>query len=157
MGWVEQDPLDIVNNVRLCVEEACKKLIDFGYSAKDIVSIGVTNQRETTVVWDKFTGEPLYNAIGEWLRLLYNNKITENNFDFDCVVWSDNRTDGTVDKILAKIPDQNKDYFKSISGKCVLHEPKYFDNEFGFQYKQVYLLVIYISRGLQNKKNWNTF
>lgn len=33
------------------------------------------------------------------------------------VVWSDNRTDVTVDKILARIPDQNKDYFKSISGK----------------------------------------
>lgn len=33
---------------------------------KDIVTIGITNQRETTIVWDKITGKPLYNAIGEY-------------------------------------------------------------------------------------------
>lgn len=41
-----------------------------GYTVADIVTLGVTNQRETTVVWDRLTGEPLYNAIGE-LQLSY--------------------------------------------------------------------------------------
>lgn len=113
VGWVEQDPLDIVNNILLCVQEACKKLPEFGYSVKDIVSIGVTNQRETTVVWDKITGQPLYNAIGEYL---YGQFRIGKLIFFVYLVWSDNRTEGIVDKILARIPDQNKDYFKSISG-----------------------------------------
>lgn len=42
------------------------KKISTGYNVKDIVCIGITNQRETTVVWDKLTGEPLYNAIGNY-------------------------------------------------------------------------------------------
>lgn len=36
-----------------------------GYQLSDIITIGITNQRETTIVWDKTTGEPLYNAIGK--------------------------------------------------------------------------------------------
>lgn len=68
-----------------------------GYSVQDIASIGITNQRETTIVWDKLTGVPLYNAI----------------------VWNDIRTDETVDKLLARLPDQNKDHFKPISGLTI--------------------------------------
>lgn len=64
-GWREQDPLDLINSVLLCAKEACGQLDALGFSVRDIVSIGVTNQRETTVVWDRFTGEPYYNAIGE--------------------------------------------------------------------------------------------
>lgn len=94
---MEQDPLDIVNTVLLCAREACCQLPSLGYTVRDIVSIGVTNQRETTVVWDRLTGQPLYNAI----------------------VWNDIRTDETVDKILARLPDHNKDYFKSISGLTI--------------------------------------
>lgn len=71
--------------------------VSIGYSVQDIASIGITNQRETTIVWDKLTGVPLYNAI----------------------VWNDIRTDETVDKLLARLPDQNKDHFKSISGLTI--------------------------------------
>lgn len=66
-GWVEHDPLDLINSVLLCAREACGQLDALGFSVRDIVSIGVTNQRETTVVWDRFTGQPYYNAIGEWV------------------------------------------------------------------------------------------
>ena len=61
--WIEQDPLEILAAVRQSAAEAIKKLK--GYSISDIVAIGLTNQRETTIVWDKFTGLPLYNAIGK--------------------------------------------------------------------------------------------
>lgn len=93
-GWCEQNPLEIMTNIRICAEEACKKLEKLGYKLSEIATIGITNQRETTIVWDKLTGEPLYNAI----------------------LWSDIRTDITVDRILAKLPDQNKNHFKDISG-----------------------------------------
>ncbi|XP_037031870.1 glycerol kinase [Bradysia coprophila] len=96
-GWVEQDPLEILETVRQCAKIACEKLTALDYHIKDMVCIGITNQRETTVVWDKITGKPLYHAIG----------------------WNDIRTDETVDKILAKLPDQNKNYFKSISGLTI--------------------------------------
>ncbi|KMQ94260.1 glycerol kinase 3 [Lasius niger] len=60
----------------------------------EIVTVGITNQRETTVVWDANTGEPLYNAI----------------------VWSDIRTDSIVDQIIAKFPDQSKNHLKPLCG-----------------------------------------
>ena len=59
-GWVEHDPMEIWNNTRRCVGEA---LADGDISPSQIAAIGITNQRETTVVWDKNTGEPVYNAI----------------------------------------------------------------------------------------------
>ncbi|MCD6397602.1 MAG: glycerol kinase GlpK [Spirochaetaceae bacterium] len=59
-GWVEHNPMDIWN-VQL---EMLRKLIkDQEVSAKDIAGIGITNQRETTVLWDRNTGKPVYNAI----------------------------------------------------------------------------------------------
>lgn len=59
-GWVEHDPKEIWET-QLSV---CKKaLANLGVTYKNIASIGITNQRETTVVWDKRTGKPLYNAI----------------------------------------------------------------------------------------------
>lgn len=63
-GWVEQDPKEILQAVIECIQETIKKMKDMGLSVSDIKAIGITNQRETTVVWDKSTGEPLYNAIG---------------------------------------------------------------------------------------------
>lgn len=66
--WVEQDPLEILDAVRTCADKAIQKLDSFIpsiYSVKDIIAIGITNQRETIVVWDKHTGQPLYNAIGK--------------------------------------------------------------------------------------------
>ncbi len=59
-GWVEHDPFDILNSEYASMKEALKKS---GLSASDIASIGITNQRETTVVWDGRTGRPVYNAI----------------------------------------------------------------------------------------------
>ncbi|KAK9475957.1 hypothetical protein V1514DRAFT_338375 [Lipomyces japonicus] len=62
-GWHEQDPLEIIESARVCIDNAVKQFEQDGYSKLDIVSIGITNQRETTVVWDSETGSPLYNAI----------------------------------------------------------------------------------------------
>lgn len=67
--WVEQDPLDILNIIRTCATEAVQKLdntIPNVYKKSDIAAVGITNQRETIVVWDKETGKPLHNAIGEF-------------------------------------------------------------------------------------------
>ncbi|XP_073965992.1 glycerol kinase 3-like [Choristoneura fumiferana] len=93
-GWSEQDPLEIIHHIRLCAEKAIDKLTEKGYSKDDIVTLGITNQRETTIAWDRYTGEPLHPAIG----------------------WNDIRTDATVDAILAKVPDRNKNYLKNTSG-----------------------------------------
>ncbi len=59
-GWVEHSPEDIWNTT---VEVCRKVLADNGLTAEDVTAIGITNQRETTVVWDRHTGEPVYNAI----------------------------------------------------------------------------------------------
>ena len=59
-GWVEHDPMDIVNTQFHALGAAFEKS---GLSGADIAAIGITNQRETTLVWDKITGEPVYNAI----------------------------------------------------------------------------------------------
>ena len=67
-GWVEHDPVQIWRNTRSVMVEALKA---GQLSPIDIVAIGITNQRETTVVWDKDSGQPLHNAI----------------------VWQDTRTD----------------------------------------------------------------
>lgn len=62
-GWVEQDPMDILNKVNETIAVTCEKLEIMNISPSSIVAIGVTNQRETSLVWDKYTGKPLYNAI----------------------------------------------------------------------------------------------
>lgn len=59
-GWVEHDPKDIVSSQLGVVVQA---MVNGGVSSKDVVAMGITNQRETTIVWDKVTGEPVYNAI----------------------------------------------------------------------------------------------
>lgn len=76
-GWVEHDPMDIWNTQ---IGVAKKLMEDKGVSPKDIAAIGITNQRETTVVWDKNTGEPIHNAI----------------------VWQCRRTAGYCDELKAK-------------------------------------------------------
>ncbi len=67
-GWVEHDPMEIMATVENTIKGALSKA---GLTAKDLVAVGVTNQRETTVLWNKHTGKPYYNAI----------------------VWQDTRTD----------------------------------------------------------------
>ena len=46
-----------------CVEVVCQKLLDGGHSLDQLTGVGITNQRETTIVWDRLTGLPLYNAV----------------------------------------------------------------------------------------------
>ena len=59
-GWVEHNPREIWSSQMAVVTEA---MANIGVSAQDIAGIGITNQRETTIVWDKKTGEPVYHAI----------------------------------------------------------------------------------------------
>lgn len=59
-GWVEHDPMEIYSTQYSVMTEALKQS---GLSAHDIAAIGITNQRETTIVWNKETGQPIYNAI----------------------------------------------------------------------------------------------
>jgi len=79
-GWHEHDPLELLDSVEQCMEGAMRQFTDMGYSTHDIKSIGITNQRETTVVWDSNTGEPLHNAI----------------------VWPDTRTQSIVRDMKAR-------------------------------------------------------
>lgn len=59
-GWVEHDPMEIWNNTGEVIKGALAKA---GLKGSDLAAIGITNQRETVVVWDKATGKPFYNAI----------------------------------------------------------------------------------------------
>lgn len=95
-GWVEQDPYAILEVVTTCIQKAIEKLEALGGSAKDIIAVGVTNQRETTIVWDRNTGKPLHNAI----------------------VWLDMRTTSTIEKLLDTVPNKtrNKNYLKPLCG-----------------------------------------
>ncbi|WP_257181115.1 glycerol kinase GlpK [Corynebacterium cystitidis] len=68
-GWVEHDPLELWRNVRRAVSAA---MVELDVTAQQISALGLSNQRETAVVWDKNTGQPVYNAI----------------------VWQDTRTSG---------------------------------------------------------------
>uniref|UniRef100_A0A2I3SFZ7 glycerol kinase n=4 Tax=Hominoidea TaxID=314295 RepID=A0A2I3SFZ7_PANTR len=92
-GWVEQDPKEILHSVYECIEKTCEKLGQLNIDISNIKAIGVSNQRETTVVWDKITGEPLYNA----------------------VVWLDLRTQSTVESLSKRIPGNNN-FVKSKTG-----------------------------------------
>ena len=57
-----------MRTMQTCISEATKQVEGKGFSAADVAGVGITNQRETTVVWSKATGKPLYNAI-VWLDL----------------------------------------------------------------------------------------
>jgi len=72
-GWVEHDPAEIWRNLEQVIEEA---MAAKGLSPSDLAAIGITNQRETTVVWDKRTGRPVYNAI-VWQDIRVSDMVTE--------------------------------------------------------------------------------
>lgn len=59
-GWVEQDPDELFNNTLICMRQA---LQNANLNATDILAVGITNQRETTVIWHKDSGKPIYPAI----------------------------------------------------------------------------------------------
>ncbi|XP_036906975.1 glycerol kinase 2 [Sturnira hondurensis] len=92
-GWVEQDPKEIIQCSYECIERTCEKLNELNIDLSNIKAIGVCNQRETTLIWDKLTGEPLYNA----------------------VVWLDLRAQSTVEKLSKQIPGNNN-FVKSKTG-----------------------------------------
>ena len=76
-GWVEHDPAEIWRNTGEVIGQALGKA---NLTRHDIAAVGITNQRETAVVWDRTTGEPVYNAI----------------------VWQDTRTQAIVDRLAAE-------------------------------------------------------
>src|SRR6266508_690316 len=75
-GWVEHDPVEIWKNTREVIGGAVARA---NLNSGNIVAIGITNQRETTVVWDRHTGQPVANAI----------------------VWQDTRTQAICDSLAA--------------------------------------------------------
>lgn len=103
-GWVEHDPNEIWSSVASVAAEAISK---YGINGKNIAAIGITNQRETTIVWDVDTGEPVYNAI----------------------VWQDRRTSEFCDKLRDEgVADKIRDktglivdaYFSATKIKWIL-------------------------------------
>ncbi len=94
-GWVEHNPNDIWSTVTSTCNEVIKKI---DVKSEDILSIGITNQRETTIVWDKNTGETIYNAI----------------------VWQDRRTSELCNKL------KNDNYENIITNKTGLLLDPYF-------------------------------
>lgn len=87
-GWVEHDPLEIWRNTREVIGVA---LAQADITRHDVEAVGITNQRETAVVWDRRTGKPIHRAI----------------------VWQDTRTQDLVDRLAA---DGGVDRFKDITG-----------------------------------------
>lgn len=61
-GWLEHDPKEIIDAIRECAQVAIHLLANHGFSKSDISCIGITNQRETVVLWNKETGKPLHNG-----------------------------------------------------------------------------------------------
>ena len=59
-GWVEHDPTEILTSQMSCTVQA---LVRAGVEARDVAALGITNQRETVIVWERATGKPIYNAI----------------------------------------------------------------------------------------------
>ncbi|HZK16832.1 MAG: glycerol kinase GlpK [Candidatus Omnitrophota bacterium] len=103
-GWVEHDPMEIIQATKDVIAGALNKLkID----VKEIAAVGVTNQRETAVVWEKATGKPVHNAI----------------------VWQDTRTDlicnelakdGGQDRFREKVGLPLATYFSGMKAKWIL-------------------------------------
>jgi glycerol kinase len=103
-GWVEHDPYEIWSSQAAVAAEAITKI---GINGTNIAAIGITNQRETTLVWDRETGEPVYNAI----------------------VWQDRRTaeycdqlkrDGLIDTVRNKTGLIVDAYFSATKIKWIL-------------------------------------
>ena len=87
-GWVEHAPMEIARNTDSVIEQALRSA---KLTAKDLVAVGITNQRETTMIWDRRSGEPLHNAL----------------------VWQDTRVDPQVADYSG---DGGKDRFRAITG-----------------------------------------
>ncbi|KAF7256122.1 hypothetical protein EG68_06594 [Paragonimus skrjabini miyazakii] len=93
-GWIEMDAEELYTTTLDCLNECANQLIGKSRSIKDVAGIGVTNQRETTIVWDRETGRPLAPAI----------------------VWSDSRTTDLVKKFIDLSPGRNVNAFQAKTG-----------------------------------------
>ena len=89
-GWVEHDPMEIWSNVRAAMAQVASHV---DLEPASVRAIGITNQRETTVVWDRTTGLPVYNAI----------------------VWQDTRTSGICARLAEGHPEGD-DRFRATTG-----------------------------------------
>src|SRR5215216_1416419 len=105
-GWVEHDPLEIWRNTHAVIEQALDKK---NLEPTDLAAVGITNQRETTLLWDRATGEPLHHAL----------------------VWQDTRVDGLVkafardggpDRLRAKTGLPLASYFSGLKLRWLLNQ-----------------------------------
>ncbi|MCD8120223.1 MAG: glycerol kinase GlpK [Lachnospiraceae bacterium] len=125
-GWVEHDPMEIWSTQLAVAIEAAGKV---GAAADDIAAIGITNQRETTIVWDRKTGVPVYNAIvwqcrrtADRIRQLSKEpapatpSFAENPDDrTDCIPGQEYGDDRHLGSDATK-PQTMADYAKSVTG-----------------------------------------
>jgi glycerol kinase len=87
-GWVEHDPIEIRDNILAVIEEALRSS---GLRPAELAAVGITNQRETTLLWDRATGQPIHNAL----------------------VWQDTR----VDPLVAEFAQGGgQDRFRALTG-----------------------------------------
>jgi glycerol kinase len=93
-GYCEHDIMELYEKTVECMNQVSDLLVEKGYHVQDIKSIGITNQRETTCVWSRSTGKPLYNAL----------------------VWLDTRTRDLVHEMIEKTPTKSSHYFQSRTG-----------------------------------------
>jgi len=107
-GWVEHNPMEIWSSQISVAAEAMSKV---GVNAEDIAAIGITNQRETTIVWEKATGKPIYNAI-VWQCRRTSDMIEE---------LKDQGYDAAIRKKTGLIPDA---YFSATKLKWILDHVK---------------------------------
>jgi glycerol kinase len=87
-GWVEHDPIELLDNTLAVIEHALREA---NLSPRDLAAVGITNQRETTLLWDRATGRPVHNAL----------------------VWQDTRTDALVAEYAR---DGGQDRFRAQTG-----------------------------------------
>lgn len=93
-GWIELDPDELYDTVVVCLNECAKQILNKGRRIESVAGIGVTNQRETTIVWSRVTGKALAPAI----------------------VWSDSRTTDLVKKFINLAPGKQANAFQRKTG-----------------------------------------
>ena len=84
ISWHEHEPFDLLDSVYECIEGTIEEIEELGYSRDDVKGIGITNQRETTLLWDRQTGQPVHNAI----------------------VWDDSRTTAELHRFQRKLDSE---------------------------------------------------
>ncbi len=107
-GWVEHDPIEIWNDVRKLIRSILKKN---KLNSNNIISIGITNQRETTVLWNKYNGKPIYKAI------VWQDRRTSNY----CLKLKRNKKHKIIQKLTGLVLDP---YFSATKIRWILDNVK---------------------------------